>query len=80
MSWLSKKLEKSKANQTGFFSWDDAWDNAWEEVGSWKLPAQGELSYAGATFGWGSGPKEEEILKYGFMALGVFVVYKLASK
>ena len=50
-----------------------------EEVKTWKLPESGKVSFKGLDFGWG-GAGEEDMLKYGFMALGVFVVYKLASK
>ena len=50
-----------------------------EEVKTWKLPESGNISYKGLDFGWGA-PGEDEMLKYGFMALGVYVVYKIANK
>jgi len=39
----------------------------------------GKIGFMGFDLEWGTS-KEEDILKYGFMALGVFVIIKLAGK
>lgn len=83
MSWLSKQLEKSKRNQTGFYSWDDAVAGL--------IPDEGGVGFMGFDFDWGGGkskvkldlggtPPEMQYLKYGFMALGAWVIIKLASR
>jgi len=83
MSWLSKKLEKSKKNQTGIFSWDDAIKEL--------IPEEGGLNFMGVGFDWGDsgmsletgtgGPSQQaDIMKYGLMALGAYVVIKIVGK
>lgn len=69
-SWWDKNVVHGGLNTAGIA----------DEVKTWKLPETGEISYKGIDFGWGGMAKEEDLLKYGFMALGVFVVYKLANK
>jgi hypothetical protein len=45
------------------------------------VPESGQLSFMGVDYDWGTNiPKEEDLLKYGFLALGVFVIIKLAGK
>jgi hypothetical protein len=49
------------------------------EMKTWKLPASGQISAGGMNFGWGA-PGEDDMLKYGFMAVGVYLVWKMANK
>jgi hypothetical protein len=45
------------------------------------IPESGDLSFMGMEYGWGKKlPPEEDLLKYGFLALGVFVIIKIAGK
>ena len=85
MSWLSKQLEKSKKSGTGIYSWGDA-------IEGYKTD-KGSLSFMGIDYSWGGedgksnidvdlGGKdpETEYLKYGFIALGAWVIIKLAGR